>query len=296
MPFKGFFKTLNFIYTHPLNCKRRLGAIVRFLKWQISTRLTPHPVVVPFATQSKFLMWRGLTGATQNLYCGLQEFEDMAFVLHFLRAEDQFIDIGANVGSYTLLAASEVGASTLSVEPIPSTFEHLSTNIALNNAATKVQALNIGLGKEEAVLHFTKDLDTTNHVAKKEGKDTIAVQVKALDEVVKLKQDTLLKMDVEGFETEVLKGMTNTLKNDHLKAIIIELNGSGNRYGYDENAIHQQLLDANFQPYYYFPFERKLEQRASYGEEFNTIYIKDIAFAQERVQTAKKVRIHEQEF
>jgi hypothetical protein len=40
-----------------------------------------------------------------NIYAGLHEFGDMAFVLHFLRAGDLFADVGANIGSYTVLAS-----------------------------------------------------------------------------------------------------------------------------------------------------------------------------------------------
>jgi len=45
---------------------------------------------------SKFLVKTGETGLTGNIYTGLHEFPDMGFLLHFLRAEDLFVDIGAN--------------------------------------------------------------------------------------------------------------------------------------------------------------------------------------------------------
>jgi hypothetical protein len=59
-------------------------------------------------------MWAtsGMTGATGNLYVGLHEFEEMAFLLHFLRPGDLFADVGANVGSYTILAAVAVERGT----------------------------------------------------------------------------------------------------------------------------------------------------------------------------------------
>jgi hypothetical protein len=64
------------------------------------------------------LSLKGLTGATGNWYCGLDAFEDMAFLLHFMREEDLFVDVGANIGSYTILAGNEVGAETIEIEPI----------------------------------------------------------------------------------------------------------------------------------------------------------------------------------
>ena len=74
----------------------------------------------------------GETGFTGNIYCGLDEFQDMAFLLHALRKEDLFVDIGANVGSYTLLACSAIGAKGYCVEPVPSTYHRLMVNIRYN--------------------------------------------------------------------------------------------------------------------------------------------------------------------
>ena len=55
---------------------------------------------------------RGMTGATGNFYVGLHEFADMMLPLHFLREGDLFLDIGANVGSYTVLASGVCRAKT----------------------------------------------------------------------------------------------------------------------------------------------------------------------------------------
>ena len=73
---------------------------------------------------------------TGNIYCGLAEFADMAFVLHVLRAGDLFVDIGANAGAYTLLASSVAGAKTTCFEPVPATYARLLTiNPAIKNIA-----------------------------------------------------------------------------------------------------------------------------------------------------------------
>jgi len=43
---------------------------------------------------------------------------DMGFLLHFLRKDDLFLDVGANIGSYTVLAGGAVGAKSISFEPV----------------------------------------------------------------------------------------------------------------------------------------------------------------------------------
>ena len=126
----------------------------------------PGPVAVSFVNDTRLLVSSGMTGATGNIYCGLHEFVDMGFLLHLLRPGDMFYDIGANVGSYTILASAAIGAQSVSLEPVPQTFHFLQDNIRLNGVSERVTALNAGVGHVNGVLRFTSDLDTVNHVLK----------------------------------------------------------------------------------------------------------------------------------
>jgi hypothetical protein len=105
----------------------------------------------------------------------------------------------------------------------------------------------------------------------------------------------LLKIDVEGFETHVLSGASSTLARHKLKAIIIELNGSGEKYGYDERKLHEKLMENDYRPFRYNPFERELTPIENFGSH-NTIYIKDIDFVRDRVRTAEKIHIRDNVF
>jgi FkbM family methyltransferase len=232
-----------------------------------------------------------MTGATGNLYCGLHEFEDMLFLLHFLRKNDLFMDVGANIGSYTILASSHVFANTISIEPVPSTFNHLVKNVFINSSQERVEMKNIALGSKKGSVDFTSNFDTVNHVATKADTDTIQVSVEKLDDILLDKEvPILIKIDVEGFETEVLNGAAKSILSNELKAIIVELNGSGLRYGYDENLIHEKLLVCGFKPYRYCPINRALTLVQTFGKH-NTIYIRDIGFVIERLHNAEKVKI-----
>lgn len=282
---------LKFISSHPLNEKNKTKSIIRFLKWQLNTKLNPFPIVYPYTEKAKLIIQKGMTGATGNLYCGLHEYHDMAFLLHLLRAEDLFIDIGANIGSYTVLASAHVGAETFSFEPVPSTFSHLINNISINQLMDKVKPFNIGLGSQKSMIKFTSTLDTMNHVASQDEVNTINVSIEVLDDILQdTKSPILLKIDVEGFETEVMKGASKTLAKSDLKAIIIELNGSGARYNYDEREIHKTLINLDFKPFIYNPKERKLTEVEKFGAH-NTIYIRDLDFVKQRLMTAAKIKI-----
>jgi FkbM family methyltransferase len=283
------FKTLKYIWNHPYNRHNRLGAILRFFKWQVGSRLNPYPVAYPYTEKTRLLVWNGLTGATGNIYCGLLEYDDMCFLLHFLREEDLFIDAGANVGAYTILASGEVGSRTLSIEPVPRTFSYLSDNIHLNRLDERVSLFNIGLGSQAGKLKFTSSLDTVNHVATRDEPGVIDVEVRKMDELSD-NIPALIKIDVEGFETEVLRGAQKILANPILKAIIIELNGSGARYGYDENQIHADLLQLGFTAFGYDPAKRALLPRETFGNH-NTIYVRDMPYVSKRLNESQSFKI-----
>lgn len=277
------FHSLVFLLRHPLSRGRRGAALVRWLRWQLGSRLVPGGVVVPFVDEALLLVHPGMTGATGNVYLGLHEFPDMSFLLHLLREDDLFVDIGANVGSYTVLAAQVRRARGVSIEPVPATFRQLRANLLVNDIVSRVEALNLGVGSESGVLNFTSGLDTVNHVLSRgeSCSDCIAVPVQTLDSLLAGRSPILMKIDVEGFETCVIEGAQNTLGSASLLAVIMELNGSGNRYGFDEAALHQRMCGFGFAPYAYDPFSRVLVSlQGGISRTGNTIYLRE----PERVQ------------
>lgn len=286
-------RVLKYILSHPFNNKRKLAALLRFIGWQLKARLSSQPVAHQFTQHSKIWAWKGLAGATGNIYCGLHEFDDMAFLLHFLRKEDLFADIGANIGSYTILASAEIGATTVSVEPVPATFGILNQNIALNEMESLVECHNIGLGSKRSLIRFTSDQDSVNHVATDEVEHTIEVEVHTLDAVLAGRVPILIKIDVEGYETEVISGAQETLNSEKLCAVILELNGAGARYGFNEQLLHEQLLSLGYKTFQYDPFLRVLKPVNSFGIH-NTLYLKNMELINERVRMAVPVIIQGQ--
>lgn len=282
---------LKFIFSHPLNSKNKFAALLRFFKWQIGSRLVTFPILYPFTENSKLQIARGLTGATGNLYCGLHDFQDMGFLLHFLRPNDVFVDVGANIGSYTILASAEIGAKTISVEPAPRAYKYLIENVCINNLHGLVKTFNICLGSKTGIIKFTKSLDTVNHVALGDEVNIIEAPVNSLDNILEGESPILLKVDVEGYVLEVLMGADKTLRNSNLKALIIELNGSGSRYGFDDIDVHSNLVRRGFSPYSYSPFTRKMVKLDTYGNH-NTIYLRDENFVSNRLINSRKIKIN----
>jgi FkbM family methyltransferase len=269
-----------------------MGTISRCARWFLASRIVEGPLAVPFVSNAKLLVSRGMRGATENVHTGLSEFVDMSFLLHLLRPKDLFVDVGANVGAYTVLASAVVGASTLALEPVPSTFMSLRHNLAINGIDALVDAKNIAAGDAEGVVPFTSALGTVNHVATEteRSSDVIEVPVETLDALLAGKAPTLMKIDVEGFEENVLVGASNTLQSLSLLGVIIETNESGQRYGKSDVALHQNLVSHGFERISYDPFTRTISAEKEAGR--NSLYIKHQAVVEERLRGASPFSVN----
>jgi len=77
-----------------------------------------------------------------------------------------------------------------------------------------------------------------------------------------------------------------------MDAVIMELNGSGSRYGFDESAIHMRMRDYGFNTFVYMPFERVLSPlNGKNARSGNTLYIRNIDRVKKRLATAPKFRV-----
>lgn len=291
-------RTLRFIASHPLNRRRPLSALLRYGRWQMVGRLAYGPMMVPFADGTTLMCCPGMEAATANLYCGLHEFEEMAFAAHLLRGGEPFFDVGANIGAYSILVAAHAHAQVTAFEPVPATYRILRTNVAVNGLEDRINALAMGVAEQPGRLRFTVDVDSGNHVLL-EGQPHAAVadvQVTTIDSQAQSACPRLIKLDVEGFEQPALAGAKACLENDQLWAVIIELNGSGTAYGYSDQAIEQTLLDHDFLPVAYDPLKRTLRQRPTQpGKETNVIYVRDLQRAAGRLESAQPIAVLDQQ-
>ncbi|MFQ3243582.1 MAG: FkbM family methyltransferase [Arenicella sp.] len=286
--------TLAYILDHPLNKGRRFSTLSRFVWWQLKSRLSSSDIQYNWVNNAKILASTGETGVTGNIYCGLHEFSDMGFLLHVLRPDDLFVDIGANVGSYTVLASASIGAKTICFEPIPLIYMRLISNIDVNNMAQKVTAYNVALADTPGELTFSTDQNCMNHVIAdhESSPASVIVKVRTLDECLK-EAPFLIKIDVEGYEMPALRGAVSTLSNQGLCAVILELNGSGRRYGFDDAQISQLMFEYGFESYEYEPFKRQLTAlKGKHSAHGNTLFLRDLESIQRRIDTASKVEVH----
>ena len=140
---------------------------------------------------------------------------------------------------------------------------------------------------------FTNSNDSVNHVKSKmdsKNESYSEIQTYSLDEIIGKERPTMIKIDVEGFEKEVINGFKNKLLDTELNAILIELNGCGSNYGYDDDDINSIILKYGFKSYLYNPYTRKLTP-SKYSKFENTLYIRNLNFVEDRLKKAKKFNV-----
>ena len=166
-------------------------------------------------------------------FAGYIEYRETRFVQRALRAGDCFVDVGANIGWFTLLAASLVGPTgrVVSFEPASVIREQLAKNVSLNSLP-QVTIEPFGLsdvnGFAELVAGPPGNRGHTSFLPDHDalGRDRETVPIIRFNEYCKdhaLDHVRLMKVDVEGYEQLVLRGMGDMLRPELVESLLIEI-------------------------------------------------------------------------
>lgn len=143
-----------------------------------------------------------------------------------LRQGDCVWDVGANVGYYTCLFSNRVGerGKVFAFEPSPVNFDRLTTACALLENTTLMQC---GLGREDSKLCFQQGADALGATSRivESGSKGVLVDIRSGMSLIEgaVQLPNAIKIDVEGFENEVLEGLGDMLKNPKVRLIGIEV-------------------------------------------------------------------------
>ena len=155
---------------------------------------------------------------------GHYEREVESVLSELITRETTFVDAGANVGYFTLLA-SGLAKEVYAFEPVPDVFERLSRNISLNDLRN-VHALQLALSRERGRLRLYESKISPGHdstVRRFEHDRSIMVNAASLDEVVDPSvREVVMKVDVEGSEMDVLLGASGLMRSGKVSAIVLE--------------------------------------------------------------------------
>lgn len=270
--------SISYIGRHPVGRRDPLGTVLRIARWQASMRFTPGLQQAKWVNDSRLLVRRGMTGVTGNLYYGLHEFAEMSFIALLLREGDLFADVGANAGSYTVLASKVAGAHTLAFEP-GETAQVFAEIVALNAIADKVELRREAVGDHVGETRFTCGLGTMNKV---DLDGEVAVPMTTLDVALGGRVPIAIKFDIEGGEDAGMRGAAATLAAPGLQALLIETVS-------EETAV--AIARAGLAEVHFDPWLRELHAGPPRMPANNRIYIRDRAFVAERLKTAPRLAV-----
>lgn len=213
----------------------------------------------------------------ENLYfLGEYEKAELKSIDQFLTNDGVFIDIGANIGLFTLHATKVVSnGQIISFEPFPSNFKSLTKNVALNKLSN-ICMENMAIGEKEGTINLYYDEKEKNlgmvSAISIEGGIQKEVKVTSLDSYLKNESFTkidLIKIDIEGFEYSALLGMKNTLRTYHPSLLIEILNDN-------KSLTHQlkceDLLKGFGYNKYFIDDDGNLSENETNVERMNYIY------------------------
>lgn len=192
----------------------------------------------------------------RSIYLGVFEPEETAQVEEYLKPGMTFVDVGANVGYYTLMAAAAVGESgrVLAFEPSPYAFGRLAETLR-SNGVSNVLAFPVGLGGVSGALPLFMPQRRGNHtpsmVAAGRG-GGLEVPVRRLDDCLAelgVERVDLMKIDVEGFEPNVVEGAAGYITRGKVGAILCEFNSHWlERNGVSAEEFFETLVGLGFEP------------------------------------------------
>lgn len=139
---------------------------------------------------------------------------------------DVVIDVGANIGKYSIYAGHLVGkeGKIISIEPSLEPSELLKKSIKENHLQDVVTLIHVAIsnknGKQKLYFSDTKPINSLLYQLSQNYVEVQTLTLDSLVEKLKLKKVDWMKVDVEGVEYEVLEGAKNTLKNNNVNLII----------------------------------------------------------------------------
>jgi FkbM family methyltransferase len=168
-----------------------------------------------------------------------KEPDTILWLQNYIKENDIFYDVGANVGVFSLYSAIKCKAKVIAFEPMCANFELLNRNIYINKLSESITALNVALNDCSIVAKlnvssflpgkaghgFNNDLlSPTSTIVEPDFKQ--GVLGLSMDDFIELFSQPFpnhIKIDVDGNEPKILKGMEKTLQDRRLKSIAIEL-------------------------------------------------------------------------
>ena len=217
---------VSFTWRHPANRGHRLRRTLSAIRFQVLGRLFGRRAHARVGNRSVIEADAHVYHSARAMYANPVDWNEMHAWKSALGPGSLFVDVGANVGLYTILGI-EAGAEVIAVEPSRIARDRLASNLKLNGYSAEV--VPAALGETDGTLRLTTQLDNQNHLLLSSDFQEVEseeVPVLTLDGLVGERSVDGLKVDVEGAELLVMKGAQRLLAEQRIKLIQLEWNES----------------------------------------------------------------------
>jgi FkbM family methyltransferase len=212
-----------FTWTHPANEAGRVRAVLRLACFQARGRLLHRRTLARLGDRSRLWADPHRYGALKVVCGNPPDHPEMLAWRRVLRPGDLFVDVGANVGTYAIWAG-DLGAQVIALEPADDTFALLVENVALNRYP--IEAIQAAAGAADGIVRFTSGRDDTNHL---DPGGSARIRMVTVDSVIGDRTVAGMKIDVEGYEIEVLRGCEQALSEHRIRLLQIEWNATSTK-------------------------------------------------------------------
>ncbi len=259
-------------YFNPIKYYNRLKTLYYkfILRGPLIKSVTYNNTEIIFSITSQLELWR----ANSSFH---REPLTVEWISDYINDGDTVIDIGANVGAYSLLIAKLKKKSIIySIEPESANFHALNRNIYSNKLQERIIPICAGLGEKNTLNYFflsKMEPGAALHGLEEPSSEGLNFTPKHVQGIVEYRLDDLikelshkdidhLKIDVDGFEDRVIKGSMDFLNKSKCKTVLIEL------YPKTKKIVEEILHNSGFKE------EKRNEWERPSGTTYNILYLK----------------------
>ena len=225
---KGLVYPISALWNEESNRGQRIQRLSIFFFWQFWKRIVRRPLTVSLFNGKKFRAYPDCQVSSGVLYARIPNSRCILFLRKFVSG-GALIDVGANVGSVSLLLADRIQDAVL-FEPNPVAAARARDNIARNGLDFKIYEFALSDTTGEISFESHGSVDVGGHVIGNAPGDKSAahlVQCITFDEFLRQEGDpafpvSLVKIDVEGHENSVLRGMKKFLAEKRPPLVMFE--------------------------------------------------------------------------
>lgn len=251
------------IWTHPANRNHKWAGLTRLIRWQFHKRIIGNAFTFEYHGFKMRGHMDSHSVSAAFYFAGLPDWWEMRFAQDYLRPGDKFLDVGANVGLYTLLASALIGddGHVDAFEPAEVPASRLQESLDQNSISHIAQVHRFAVTNHSGQVQFGfSHNDCQAHVRQSNESNEQSAKVPAilLDDFCGDTQYAMGKLDIEGHEPMALEGASKMLSCGNPPVLQIEMAGYSQLYGVTTAALIARLFDIGYDCLYYIPDERIL--------------------------------------